>query len=587
MKKTTFIYSICTLFKSAPWFCVCHIINTLVISTKVYVSAYISKSLLNTLVNQIQSADVNIDKIIATFVLLFLIELMYTMFGGIMGFFISKASMKYHDKMNILFYEKLASLDISVYDSPKLRDYIAQAQKDMDGIRGIYINSISLFTAIISTIVSLVIIVKLDFILCIIIFVSMLPSFFFKKRIQKDRYEKDKELNLTSRKISYFSGLFYGRTVAQEMHLFDFSKKIISLLNALYKMRNTENLKVERKSLLIELFASIIIGVLNIIYNVYIVFIIILQSLTVGDFSYYSSISSNFKRNIEVIFNTAASFLINAEKVENFKNFMSEKPAISDSGHKHPNSNKYFIEFINVSFTYPNSKIKVIDNLSFSIKNGEKVALAGLNGAGKSTIIKLLLRLYDPTEGEILLNGTNIKNYSLKEYRKMFSTVFQECVNYCMSIKENICISDYEKDENDYLINKSLEFSGLSSIIDDTDTQIGKDFDPNGVILSKGQAQCLCMARAIYREAPILIFDEPTASLDAQSEQRLFDNIFSNMKENKAVIVISHRLSNLKNVDKIVFLKNGNCIETGSHENLCELKREYYKLYQTQANRYL
>lgn len=587
MKKSAFIYSISIMFKSAPWFCVCHILNAIIMSTKVYASAYINKQLLNTLINQIQIANKNINKIIGIFILLFMVELAYTISSGIIGYFISRTSMTYHDKMNILFLNKLASLDISIYDSPNTRDYITQSQKDMESIRAVYINFISLITAIISTIVSLSIIVKLDYILCAIIFISMLPSFFFKKKIQKDRYEKEKKLNLTGRKISYFSGLFKGRTVAQEMRLFDFSGKIIYSLKKLYAIRNIENLKLERKSLAIELFSTIVTGILNIIYNIYIVFVIILRNLTVGDFSYYSSISSNFKKNIETIFNTASSYLINAEKVKNFRGFMEKKSEIIDLGHRIPDTANYIIEFSNVSFTYPNSSVKVIDNLSFSIKNGEKVALAGLNGAGKSTIVKLLLRLYDPSDGHILLNGIDIKNYSLKEYRKMFSTVFQECVNYSMSIKENICISNYKKAENEFLINKALYFSGLSRVIDSIDTQIGKDFDSDGIILSKGQAQCLCMARSIYREAPILVFDEPTASLDAESEQRLFDNIFSNMEQNKSIIVISHRLSNLKNVDKIIFLKNGKCIEHGSHETLCQLNKEYFKLYQTQARRYL
>jgi ATP-binding cassette subfamily B protein len=244
------------------------------------------------------------------------------------------------------------------------------------------------------------------------------------------------------------------------------------------------------------------------------------------------------------------------------------------------------IEFVNVSFVYPDSKQIVLNNLSFCIHAGERIAFAGLNGAGKSTIIKLLFRLYDPTSGTILYNGKDIRLFELTQYRKQFSAMLQDSTVYSLSLKDNVTMSDCDRKENDKEIVDILNRSGLNVNIEDLNLRVGKDFSSDGIILSKGQAQSLHLARLLYKNSAFCVFDEPASNLDATVEKQLFDQIFSNFSSGQTIILISHRLCNLKKVDKIIFIENGKNIETGTHDQLIANMGEYYKLYQIQAERY-
>ena len=252
-----------------------------------------------------------------------------------------------------------------------------------------------------------------------------------------------------------------------------------------------------------------------------------------------------------------------------------------------------FIEFQNVSFRYPGEETEnpfVLKDLSFSIKPGEKVAIVGVNGSGKTTLIKLLCRIYDPTEGNIFINGVNLKEVQLEDWQSALGILFQDFPVYNLTIRESIGVgritdtgqNGMSKEER---LHQAALFSGADEFIKDYDQLIWKQF-AGGIDLSKGQHQRLAVARMFYRNAAVTILDEPTASIDAVTEEKIFNTLETNM-QGKTVILITHRFSTVKNADKIILLEHGSIIEYGSHKELMRLGDKYAYLYNMQAKRYL
>ena len=571
--------------RTAPMFCALHIFSTIIFASKVYIIAYFNKTLIEKIVQQIQSQSLDhFSSIIFSVGQIFLIEFSYSVFSHVTKYYSNKTLVLYHDKMNIAFNEHISKIDISHFDSPFLRNKTTQAQKDMGSIEALFKSTVSIIVALISIFVSIAIITRLDFLVTLMMLLSLFPSFFARKKIQKSQYELEKEQNTTNREIGYYNGLFWNRNVAPEMRLYNYSRKLLSKLTSLLEIKNKKNFQLNKKNSLLELLCLLLTGFINIGYNIYVIFLILTKGLGVGDYNYYTSIAGSFKGNIEIILNNISVCLINTQRTENYWNFMTEKSLLQE-GTK-PVEQMKIIQFVNVSFAYPDSSKMVLDNVSFTIHAGEKIAFAGLNGAGKTTITKLLFRMYDPSDGVILFNGEDIRNLDITEYRKMFCSMMQDSTSYQMSLRENVVISNFEAEQSEEKIVSILQSVGLTVSQEDLNTQIGKDFDSNGIILSKGQSQSLCLARLFYRDSPLCIFDEPASNLDATIEKQLFDYIFSNFSNSHTVILISHRLCNLKHMDKIVFLENGKVIEEGNHEQLYNLQGRYYRLYKIQSDRY-
>ena len=246
--------------------------------------------------------------------------------------------------------------------------------------------------------------------------------------------------------------------------------------------------------------------------------------------------------------------------------------------------NEYEFTFKNVSFAYPDSDKEVLSNINLTFKVGETMAIVGRNGAGKTTIVKLLCRLYKPTKGQILLNGIDIQKFDFNEYTRIFSPVFQNFSLFNMSVEENInCGHIHNEDITEILKTVDLH----ERIFQDKDKlkMILEDHNKKGVKLSGGQAQKLAIARALYKDAPFIILDEPTAALDPFAEAEIYQN-FAKLIKNKTAIYISHRMSSCHFCDRIVVFKNGRIVEDGNHDSLMQLNGEYHELYETQAKYY-
>jgi ATP-binding cassette subfamily B protein len=278
-------------------------------------------------------------------------------------------------------------------------------------------------------------------------------------------------------------------------------------------------------------------------------------------------------------------------RIDSFREYMSMDDGVNINEGEDVNSlldKELSIEFRNVSFTYPNSDLPTIKNLNLIIKPGEKIALVGVNGAGKTTIVKLLTGLYNPTEGEILINGISINSFNRYDYYRLFGVIFQDINILPFTIAQNI--SGVVDQEIDYKkVNDVIKKAGLdekiASLQKREHTNITQVIDDSGIMLSGGETQKLMLARALYKDSPILILDEPTAALDPLAEEALYLKYHS-LTKNKTSIFISHRLSSTQFCHKIIYLEDGIIEEIGSHKELIDKKGKYYNMFEIQSQYY-
>lgn len=316
---------------------------------------------------------------------------------------------------------------------------------------------------------------------------------------------------------------------------------------------------------------------------------VIRGAYTIGDYSFLQGIMTQILGSMYMVVSSYTQLMDGKMRVQNYRRFLGFQSKIRKVGTLELNETPFWVEFKNVSFRYGDSMPWILRNISFSFHSRQKVALVGANGGGKTTIVKLLLRFYDPAEGQILINGIDIREYELDSVRRHFSTVFQDYSNYAFSVKESVSLSDVSQRDDVEKVRDALRRSGTDSFTDrfpkGLDTYLTRRYDERGEELSGGQWQKMAIARAFFREADIYILDEPSASLDAQSEDEVFQ-MFQTFYAGKGAVLISHRLSNAHLSDLILVLDQGTLAESGQHEELMAADGVYAHMYRLQAEKY-
>jgi ATP-binding cassette subfamily B protein len=326
-----------------------------------------------------------------------------------------------------------------------------------------------------------------------------------------------------------------------------------------------------------------IIAFALVMYKVYV------GALLVGALVYTFAVISRFQSAVQQLFESFGRLTEYKKNLDTMMDLLEMKPMII-SGDKVIDIDEFeSLEIRSVSFAYPGSEKFVTKNLSLTISKGDNLAIVGLNGAGKTTLIKLITRVYDPTDGEILVNGINLKEYNLESWKRCLGILFQDYSTYSEeSVSENIMLGDITKHDQGLVEQSAIDSTAHEYIVDlpeKYEQRVGTEFR-GGVELSKGQMQKLVLARIFYRNAPIVILDEPTAAIDALSEDAIFKSLKNN-HNNQTRVIISHKFSNVRDADKIILIEHGTIIEEGSHDELMKLGEGRYKeLFELQAEGY-
>lgn len=388
--------------------------------------------------------------------------------------------------------------------------------------------------------------------------------------------------------MSYLSNIASSRIYAMDIRLFNLGfylkQKYSNIWNSFYAIRKSAIKKRTMFTIFFNLLPDVYIGMIMI----WLVTEIMAGVRTIGEYTLYTGLTGQLAVCLFSIIAVITNVYEDRMKIENIQKFNDIEEKITNDGKKILTGN-IVIEFRDVSFGYPGTDKRILSKINFSIKSKEKVCIVGVNGAGKSTIVKLLLRFYDVSEGEIIINGHNIKEYDIGSLRKCFSSFFQSIVNYSFTLRDNIKISDLENEhltESEVL--EALRKSDALNIVDGfqhgLDQYITKLFDEEGAELSEGQYQKIALARTFYRNCSAMILDEPSASLDPEAEYNLFRYLEEFCKD-KTTIFTSHRLSNIHLADNIIFLENGT-VDKDTHIELMRRNKRYATLYHYQADKY-
>ena len=498
-----------------------------------------------------------------------------------------------HIKLKIV--NKAKTVDMRSFDIPEFYEKLENANREAS-MRpvNILMATFKVVSSLISVISYVVVLAILSPIAPILIILSAVPgaivNYVYRNRNFKymRRHSKDR------RAMNYYSDLMVNKDYAKEIKILGLGDTFISKYKGVFKNYFKGLKKLVIRETVLRIVVSFVFSVASIALFVFVAYRVVFRvdGTTIGDFSLYTGAITSVATYVTLLITSTATIYEGTLFIDNMIEYMKEKRTVVSSLAEPASINRgahHTVEFKDVSFRYPGTEKCVIKNFNLTLQSGDSVVLVGLNGAGKTTLVKLLTRLYDVTDGEILLDGRNIKEYSPEEYYDLFGIIFQDFGKYSQTVAENIEFGDIDRVHTSEDVAEAAKLGNAHGFIEALpagyDTPLTRIFEENGVELSGGQWQKLSVSRAFFKNSDILILDEPTASLDALAEEEIFAQ-FSRLAEGKISIFVSHRLSSATSAGKIVVIDNGEPVEVGTHSELMELGGKYYTLFSTQAHRY-
>ena len=493
--------------------------------------------------------------------------------------------------------DKLFHTDFKNMESPDFLDYAQRAKTALNrgkGFHGVLYQSRN-FIAQGTLMILSAALIGIQNLLMMIIFIVIsfgivkISSFFTKR----DKIKFSDAMAPTWRKMNYLESTTKNFDFAKDIRLFNMSNAFFNQLSGVNETYKELNRKHHNRMVLWEVSLGSVLIVQKILMYTWLVYNVVTGAYQISDFVLYVGLVSTFHASVGYVNWIYSDMITNSLMINDYRNFVDWKEdretADEKDGHiTEINLDKFEFRFENVSFKYPGHDNYVLKNVNLTIKNGAKLAVVGVNGAGKTTFIKLMMKLYEPSEGRILLNDVDIKEYNREEYFKLFSPVFQNVECFAMPIYQNISFAEEDKTDMNK-INEVLEQSGLSEKINSYEkgihTNLLKIFDKEGIDLSGGEKQRLAMARALYKDGKVVILDEPTAALDALAEDRMYRE-FENMIYGKTAVFISHRLGSTRFCDKIAMFEDGTIVEEGTHEELMAKNGKYAYMFGIQSQYY-
>lgn len=502
-------------------------------------------------------------------------------------------SVKDEELMNgfdLMIGEKIMSLDFEMIEDPEILDLKERAIfpiHNQGAFQRVVEYAMSLLSQLITMIGLVAMLVMLNPLIVVFLLVMAIITTLISKKAQRVMYDFFQLLIPVNRKFGYYANVTADFSYGKDIRLYEMDKLLMNRIDDY----NQTSLTVFTK-LYVVLgrylgYNEIVLQIQMVLVYLYMAYKVVTKSIGLGDFTMYASAATQFGQCLSRVGSIYMEMSQMCRYLESYLEFDALKPNRTNGGMKLDLSVMPIIEFREVSFKYPKSETYALKDVSITLQAGEKLSIVGLNGAGKTTFIKLLTRLYEPTEGGIYLNGINILEYDLKEYLDLMSVVFQDFKLLAFSVKENI-VFDHEVEES--VVWEVLKEAGFEKDLEKLprgiETPIYKTFEEDGIEFSGGQSQKLAIARAIYKDSPLVILDEPTSALDPIAEYDIYHR-FNEMVGDKTTIYISHRLSSCLFCDRIAVFKEGHMIELGTHDGLIKEKGLYQEMYQAQAQYYV
>lgn len=497
---------------------------------------------------------------------------------------------RYTQYVSVRVMEQASRLDLTTYENPVFYDRLERARVQATDRLGMIQQMGRLIQQVITTLTFTAVLAWASPWLVLLLALGVLPSFLGETHFAFLGYAKNFRQTPAKRQMDYLRQVAGSREGAKEVKLFGLYKFFTNKFETLAHQIYLEDVALSRSKLIVGGMLGVI-GTLG-YYSAYIY--VIWRTLggdyNIGKFTFLTTSIQQASSNLQQVFSTVSGIADQALFLTDLIAFFEMEPTVQSKpdGKKMPVPIRRGFEFRNVSFTYPGTERTVLHNFNFTLSPGERIALIGENGQGKTTVVKLITRLYDPTEGEILLDGVDLRDYALDDLHRHIGVIFQDFMRFEMTARENIAVGRVDQPHSD----SDLEDAAHKSLADDVigklsggyDQMLGRRFE-GGVELSGGEWQKIALARAYLRDAQLLILDEPTAALDARSELEVFER-FAELTLGKMALLISHRFSTVRMADRIVVLSGGHLIEEGNHEQLMRAGGLYSEMFEMQAASY-
>jgi ATP-binding cassette subfamily B protein len=497
---------------------------------------------------------------------------------------------QYNIDSSVRLIKKTAELNLDQLEDSEFYDMLERARTQTAGRVGLMSNVLTQAQDIIVIFSLLVGVVAFEPWLIILLVVSIVPTILNEIKFSGTSYSLARSWTQERRELDYLRYAGASDVTAKEVKLFGLADYIAGRFESLSDIYYVASKKLAIQRANWGSFFNVI-GT-GAYYGAYLLIVVrtVLGVFSLGDLTFLSGSFNSLRTKLQGFFTRFTAITDRALYLHDYFMFLDlEYPnQQEEAGLAMPKTVKNGFEFRNVGFQYPKSEGWVIRNINFTLKAGEKMAFVGENGAGKTTLIKLLLRFYTPTEGDIFLDGISIWKYNRKEYQEYFGVIFQDFVKFELTVRENVAVGAISEIENiqriDLAAQKSLADQVVLEMPKGLDQQLGKRFK-DGKDLSGGQWQKIAMARAYMKDAEVLILDEPTSALDARAETETFKR-FIELTKGKTAVIISHRFSTVRIADRIMVLKHGSLLEIGTHHELMENKKLYAELFNLQAAGY-